>query len=45
MNKLSLLVILLVASCGISSLHAARLTAVKVVSKINVTIDGKYFTS
>jgi len=45
MNKLSLLIVFFVASFGISSLQAAKLTAVKVGSKINVTIDGKYFTS
>ena len=33
----------LVGSAGI--LQAAKITAVKVGSKINVTIDGKYFTS
>ena len=45
MNKLSLVIILVIASFGISSLQAAKLNAVKVGSKINVTIDGKYFTS
>jgi hypothetical protein len=45
MNKLSLFVVLLFASLGMNSLQAAKLNAVKVGSKINVTIDGKYFTS
>lgn len=35
--------LLLVGSAGI--LQAAKITAVRVGSKINVTIDGKYFTS
>ena len=45
MKKIGLLfVLVLFLSCH-SQLQAAKLTAVKVGSKINVTIDGKYFTS
>ena len=45
MKKISLLfAFVLLLSC-FSQLQAAKLTAVKVGSKINVTIDGKYFTS
>jgi len=44
MNRVKL-IIGLVLVFGFSQLQAAKLTAVKVGSKINVTIDGKYFTS
>lgn len=45
MNKIKLIAgICLVVIC-INPLRAAKITAVKVGSKINVTIDGKYFTS
>ena len=37
--------ILFVLTFGILSAHAVKINAVKVGSKINVTIDGKYFTS
>jgi len=45
MNKTRLLVILLLVAIGILPLQAAKINAVKVGSKINVTINGKYFTS
>ena len=45
MSKLKLLIILLMVAIAISPLRASKINAVKVGSKINVTIDGKYFTS
>src|SRR5665647_2049812 len=45
MKKISLLFVLVILLSCLSHLQAAKLTAVKVGSKINVTIDGKYFTS
>lgn len=45
MIKLKFTIILLVLVLGFSQIQAAKITAVKVGSKINVTIDGKYFTS
>ncbi len=45
MKNTSLLFILALSLTCYSQLQAAKLTAVKVGSKINVTIDGKYFTS
>ncbi len=46
MKKLLISTLLLIAGVIIiSPLHAAKITAVKVGSKINVTINGKYFTS
>lgn len=45
MNKIKLFVVLVLAVICILPLKAAKITAVKVGSKINVTIDGKYFTS
>ena len=45
MKKLKFIVLILVLSMGLSPIRAAKITAVKVGSKINVTIDGKYFTS
>jgi hypothetical protein len=46
MRKLFLITMLLFAGVMIfSPLHAAKITAVKVGSKINITINGKYFTS
>lgn len=44
MKKLNLLIFLLLC-LGSMQLQAAKLTAVKVGSKISVTIDGKFFTS
>jgi len=44
MNRVKL-IIGFVLVFGFSQLQATKLTAVKVGSKINVTIDGKYFTS
>jgi hypothetical protein len=45
MKKTSLLFILALSLTCSSQLQAAKLNAVKAGSKINVTIDGKYFTS
>jgi len=45
MIKLKFSIILLVLVLGFSQIQAAKISAVKVGSKINVTIDGKYFTS
>jgi hypothetical protein len=46
MKKLHYLVMLFIAGLMIAlPLSAAKITAAKVGSKINVTIDGKYFTS
>ena len=45
MIKFKFSIILLVLVLGFSHIQAAKITAVKVGSKINVTIDGKYFTS
>ena len=45
MIKFKLSIVLLLMTVGFSHLQAAKITAVKVGSKINVTIDGKYFTS
>ena len=46
MKKVHYLVMLSIAGLMIAlPLSAAKITAVKVGSKINVTIDGKYFTS
>ena len=45
MKKISLLLVLVLLLSCLSQLQAAKLTAAKVGSKINVTIDGKYFTS
>lgn len=45
MRKLKLLIAFFSVILGSISLHAAKINAVKVGSKINVTIDGKYFTS
>jgi hypothetical protein len=44
MNKMKFLIGIILAF-GFFQLQAAKITAVKVGSKINVTIDGKYFTS
>lgn len=44
MNKTKLFVVLVLAVICILPLKASKITAVKVGSKINVTIDGKYFT-
>ncbi|MEI7828427.1 MAG: PmoA family protein [Prolixibacteraceae bacterium] len=44
MNKIKFFFALLLM-IGFVQLQAAKITAVKVGSKINVTIDGKYFTS
>jgi len=45
MNKIKLFIVLTSVVTGLIPLHAAKITAAKVGSKINVTIDGKYFTS
>ena len=45
MKKIGLLFVLVLLLSCLSLLQAAKLTAVKVGSKVNVTIDGKYFTS
>ena len=45
MIKIKHSAILIILMIGFSQLQAAKITAVKVGSKINVTIDGKYFTS
>lgn len=45
MKKIGMLFVLVLLITCFSKLQAAKLTAVKVGSKINVTIDGKYFTS
>lgn len=45
MNKLIIFIALFVFTWITLPLKAAKITAVKVGSKINVTIDGKYFTS
>src|SRR5512133_407925 len=45
MSKIKFLVLLIVLVIGFFQIQAAKITAVKVGSKINVTIDGKYFTS
>ena len=45
MSKIKLLAILIILTIGVLPIRAAKITAVKVGSKINVTIDGKYFTS
>src|SRR5674476_1502747 len=45
MIKIKLLAILIILTIGILPVSAAKINAVKVGSKINVTIDGKYFTS
>jgi hypothetical protein len=44
MNKIKFLIGIVLAF-GFVELQAAKITAVKIGSKINVTIDGKYFTS
>ncbi len=45
MKNIKLIGILFALTFGILSAQAAKINAVKVGSKINVTIDGKYFTS
>jgi len=45
MIKIRLLAILVILSAGYSAVQAAKLNAVKVGAKINVTVDGKFFTS
>ena len=45
MIKLKIPIVLLLLTVGFSQIQAAKISAVKVGSKINVTIDGKYFTS
>ena len=45
MLKLKFSIILLILILGFSQIQAAKINAVKIGSKINVTIDGKYFTS
>ena len=45
MSKIRSLAFLVVLVTGFSTVQAAKLNAVKVGSKINVTIDGKFFTS
>ena len=45
MKKIKVSVILILIILGILPVNAAKINAVRVGSKINVTIDGKYFTS
>jgi hypothetical protein len=45
MNKILIIIVLFISVIPISPIQAAKINAVKVGSKINVTIDGKYFTS
>jgi hypothetical protein len=45
MRKLILLLVILLLVVFLSPTQAAKITAVKVGSKISVTIDGKFFTS
>jgi len=45
MIKLKIPIVLLLLTVGFSQIQAAKISAVKVGSKINVSIDGKYFTS
>ena len=45
MSKFTFCFVILMVAAGLYPLQATKLTAVKVGSKINVTIDGKYFTS
>lgn len=45
MKKIIVFVVLIVIILGILPVNATKINAVRVGSKINVTIDGKYFTS
>ena len=45
MKKLKFLFAFLLLAGSVFQIQAAKINAVKVGSKINVTIDGKYFTS
>jgi len=45
MIKIKLLAILVILAAGYSPIQASKLNAVKVGSKINVSVDGKFFTS
>ncbi|HWR99642.1 MAG TPA: PmoA family protein [Prolixibacteraceae bacterium] len=45
MNKIKLFIVFFTIAASVSQLQAAKITAVKVGSKISVTIDGKFFTS
>jgi len=45
MSKFRSMVFMVVLLTGFSAVQAAKLNAVKVGAKINVTVDGKYFTS
>jgi hypothetical protein len=45
MRKLTFYIAALLLANSVSPLHAAKINAVKVGSRINVTIDGKFFTS
>jgi hypothetical protein len=45
MKKIKISVILILIFSGILPVNAAKINAVRVGSKINVTVDGKYFTS
>lgn len=45
MKKIIVFVVLIVMILGILPVNATKINAVRVGSKINVTIDGKYFTS
>jgi hypothetical protein len=45
MKKIVAFVVLIIIISGILPVNAAKINAVRVGSKINVTIDGKYFTS
>jgi hypothetical protein len=45
MKKIKISVILILIFSGVLPVNAAKINAVRVGSKINVTVDGKYFTS
>ena len=45
MRRIKFLMVLFSLTAGALSIQAAKINAVKVGSKINVTIDGKFFTS
>ena len=45
MKKIKIIALLILIISGILPVNAAKINAVRVGSKINVTIDGKYFTS
>ncbi len=45
MKKIKIIALLIFIISGLLPVNAARINAIRVGSKINVTIDGKYFTS